>query len=147
MQLQDECVCSPQLLLLFVLVRSRPATRAAMACDTDSRILVRCSVMTKLTRAVEAYVDDFDALQLVNIMWSFGKLNINPGAPLVHRICDRLALLLVDLTPQVLPLPVCLRLLQGRRLSPAESSAASFPAGSETSPVVLQHVQESSQMK
>ena len=57
--------------------------------------------MTKLTRAVEAYVDDFDALQLVNIMWSFGKLNVNPGTNLVHRICDRLALLLVDLSPQV----------------------------------------------
>ena len=60
-----------------------------------------CSVMTKLTRAVEAYVDDFDGLQLVNIMWSFGKLNINPGTHLVHRICDRLALQLVDLSPQV----------------------------------------------
>lgn len=47
-------------------------------------------------------MDDFDALQLVNIMWSFGKLNINPGTELVHRICDRLALLLVDLSPQVL---------------------------------------------
>ena len=57
--------------------------------------------MTKLTRAVEAYVDDFDALQLVNVMWSFGKLNINPGTNLAHRICDRLALLLVDLSPQV----------------------------------------------
>lgn len=74
--------------------------------------------MTKLTKAVEAYVDDFDACQLVNVMWSFGKLNINPGTQLIHRICDRLALLLVDLTPQVWRLhqPLCISTLNlGKR--------------------------------
>lgn len=57
--------------------------------------------MTKVIKAVEAQMDDFDGVQLVTVMWSFGKLQVNPGAAVVHRICDRLAVMLVDLSPQV----------------------------------------------
>lgn len=60
-----------------------------------------CSVMSKVVKAVEAQMDDFDGVQLVNVMWSFGKLEVNPGAAVVHRICERLAVMLVDLSPQV----------------------------------------------
>jgi hypothetical protein len=52
---------------------------------------------------VEAQLDDFDMTQLVNVWWALGKLSINPGRQVNRRFFDRIAGVLVDLTPQVPP--------------------------------------------
>jgi hypothetical protein len=57
--------------------------------------------MTKLNRAVEAHVDDFTTVELANVFWAYGRLDVHPGEPVVRRLSERALSALPDFTPQV----------------------------------------------